>query len=178
MAALARRAVGLGACAAGLLSATVASPTHACSCVPTAGTPTEVLVAKSVRRQDAVFAGVVSMIADVPADDAAWRAQGGRHDSRPLLVMLRVKKVWKGDVGDRVAVHTHRQSAMCGYSFREEGEYLVYASRRKGRLWVSLCSRTRLLAAVGDEQELLDALTANGSRVPPPSAGVWLPPRR
>ena len=73
-----------------------------------------------------------------------------------VAVTLRVHKVWKGDVGEQVEVHTAGSSAACGYGFAIGETYLVYASRDEADpMRVSLCSRTAPLA---DAKEDLDFL--------------------
>lgn len=67
-----------------------------------------------------------------------------------LLVTLKVASVWKGVDGAEVVVHTPRDSAACGVSFKEGSEFLVYADKMKGDdielLTTNLCTRTKLLA--------------------------------
>ncbi len=124
----------------------------ACSCAP----PAPPLVA--LERADAVFAGVVLSI--VPAMDASV-----------LIVSFRVTAVWK-DVGSSTFdVYTSPWGATCGYSFRENEAYLVYAQRHTlaccgFRAVTGLCTRTK---HVSSAQEDFAALGEPDSAPPEPS---------
>lgn len=73
-----------------------------------------------------------------------------------LTVTLQVAKVWKGDIGDEVQVHTAGNSAACGYSFAKGETYLVYATRDEADpMRVSLCSRTAPVSKAGEDLEFL-----------------------
>jgi len=73
-----------------------------------------------------------------------------------LEITLRVKQVWKGELGEEVKVHTAGSGAACGYGFVEGRTYLVYAVQDDADpLRVSLCSRT---APIENAKEDLDFL--------------------
>ena len=98
---------------------------RACSCMRL--TPSEGLTSSH-----AVFTGEVTKI----EKNEATRFGG-------LEVTLRVKRVWKGELGEEVKVHTAASSAACGYTFVKGTTYLVYAVRDEADpMRVSLCSRT------------------------------------
>lgn len=63
--------------------------------------------------------------------------------------------MWKGTLGEDIAIRTLQTDAECGYSFEVGGEYLVYALLEDGALYTSICSRTNRLAAATDEVVLL-----------------------
>jgi len=90
---------------------------------------------EGVTSSQAIFTGEVTKI----EPNQATRFGG-------LEVTLRVKKVWKGDLGDKAHVHTAASSAACGYGFAMGQTYLVYVtSDEADPMRVSLCSRTALV---------------------------------
>ncbi len=103
-----------------------------CSCEPP-GTPLEALAS-----HDAVFTGRVVEIAETPEEDV-W-------------VLFKLSAVWKGVLGEDIAIRTEQTDAECGYSFEVGGEYLVYAfSLGNGDLYTGICSRTNPLAAATED---------------------------
>lgn len=134
----------------GLVGLTQTSEAKACSCMKTS--PAEGLSASY-----AVFTGKVTGVET--NEDTKF---GG------LTIHLEVNKVWKGDVGEEVDVHTAANSAACGYSFAKGKTYLVYATRDEADpMRVSLCSRTALerdakedLDFLGDPKKTFDDTSA------------------
>jgi len=122
----------------GLASFTQTSEARACSCMKV--TPSEGLSASY-----AVFTGEVTEI----EPNTATKFGG-------IEITLRVKKVWKGDIGERVQVRTAGSSAACGYNFVKGETYLVYADRDEADpMRVSLCSRTALVASAQVDLDFL-----------------------
>lgn len=122
----------------GLAGFTQTSEARACSCMKL--TPSEGLTSSY-----AVFTGEVTTI----EPNTATRFGG-------VEITLRVKKVWKGDIGAQVKVRTAGSSAACGYSFAKGETYLVYADRDEADpMRVSLCSRTALIANAQDDLDFL-----------------------
>ncbi|HEX6289822.1 MAG TPA: hypothetical protein VFZ66_11555 [Herpetosiphonaceae bacterium] len=119
----------------------------ACSCMMP-GPPQQELGLAS-----AVFTGTVAQ-QTAPQGPAVSSAD-------PVNVAFQVDQVWKGQVPRSVIVQTARDSASCGFTFQNGGEYLVYAQTIDGQLSVSLCSRTSLLADAQDD------LAALGQGTPP-----------
>jgi len=100
---------------------------------------------EGVTSSHAIFTGEVTKIA--PNEATKF---GG------LEVTLRVKKVWKGALGDEVQVHTAGSSAACGYGFAMGQTYLVYAtSDEADPMRVSLCSRTALVESAEEDLAFL-----------------------
>lgn len=60
-----------------------------------------------------------------------------------LRVRIDVHEVRKGMEDDEVDVHTPASGALCGFPFREDETYLVFAYQIAGTLDVSLCGRSR-----------------------------------
>ena len=114
---------------------------NACSCIqPTS--PQE-----SLEKSTAVFAGKVIDI-DIPNGIVVSSAD-------PVKVTFRVSKIWKGPDYKTLILTTARNGASCGYSFKENEEYIVYAYGEEDTLSTGICSRTRLLSsAQTDLQEL------------------------
>jgi MYXO-CTERM domain-containing protein len=122
----------------GLASLSQTSEARACSCM-------KLSPAEGLSSSYAVFTGKVTKVE--------------RNESTKfggLSVTLQVGKVWKGDVGEEVEVHTAGNSAACGYSFAKGETYLVYASRDEADpMRVSLCSRTALVSNADEDLEFL-----------------------
>jgi len=66
-------------------------------------------------------------------------------------VHFQVVRSFKGSSQESLAASTANSSASCGYGFEEGKSYLVYASQEEGALWVSLCSRTALIADASED---------------------------
>lgn len=103
--------------------------TYACSCAPP-GTPEEALA-----QSELVFRGTVTSI--------------GSSDQEGLLeVNFHVETVWKGPDSEALTLFTPRDSAACGYPFKEQVEYVVYS-------WdgadVGRCGRTAPVELAGED---------------------------
>ena len=124
-----------------VLTATLlsASPASACSCIID-WTPLENLEAAA-----AVFTGRVVAVFPLV----------GEYGEEIFVYSIQTHMVWKGDSKPYQIVYSARDSAQCGLVLTEEEDYLLYASRVGGDLYVNLCSRSTLVAFA---QEDLDAL--------------------
>ncbi len=109
------------------LTSGLAARVRACSCP-------ERTLEEGIAEARAVFEGTVTDI-----------ASNGATPFGGLLVTLRVAKVWKGKPSDEVSVLTASNGAVCGFPFRAEERYLVYAfaDTPDEMLRVSLCSLTK-----------------------------------
>ena len=114
----------------------------ACSCLPP-GSPTE-----SAAQASAVFRAQV----------VAVERLEGRQGAQYQRATLRVSTVWKGAATSETVVYTGSNSADCGYTFQQGGEYVIYANTNTatndwpgGGLTTSICSRTRPLAEAADD---------------------------
>ncbi len=114
-------------------------PAEACTCVD----PPPPLVA--LCRADAVFAGVVVGVRDPNG------APDAEESAEPVSYTIRVQSVWKGDVGDTAVVRTARLASQCGYPFRGDDAYLIYARRDSAGLTTNLCTRTSLLERASND---------------------------
>lgn len=115
----------------------------ACSCAQPSS-PKE-----SIGQSTAVFAGKVVDI-DVPSGIVT-----SSGDS--VKVTFEVSEIWKGSDYKTLVITTARDSATCGYDFKKNEEYIVYAYGEENKLSTDICSRTKLLTnAQEDLQELGD----------------------
>jgi len=122
----------------GLLGVAHSSEARACSCMKLS--PSE-----GLSSSHAVFTGEVI---DIKPNEVT-RFRG-------LEITLRVQRVWKGTLDEKIAVHTAGSGAACGYGFVKGRTYLVYAVQDEADpLRVSLCSRT---APIENAKEDLDFL--------------------
>ena len=96
----------------------------------------------------------------LPCDDAIWRADAvfvGRVESivpegTERRVELEGVEVFRGPQASRMTIATGYSGGDCGYPFRVGESYLVYASRASdGRLYTSICSRTRSVGEAADD---------------------------
>lgn len=141
--------------AAALLMFTVhADRAHACSCAAS-GPPCQ-----GYFQVDAVFAGTVTAISDLDGtgDDRLFERR---------LVRFATQRAFRGVEGTTVDVFTGMGGGDCGYAFKTGEQYLVYASRRQGRLTTGICSRTRPLAEAAEDLKFIQGIGAApaGARV-------------
>jgi len=100
-----------------------------CSCMLD-DKPLGVQVKRAFKNSTAIFSAEVISVTDDPADEYS------------LIVKMKVGKYWKGKIGKEVVVKTARQSAMCGYYFEVDHNYVVYAFGEKTEMKTDNCSRT------------------------------------
>lgn len=119
-------------------SASPAPPTPAgaarCTCISPKRPPCEVWWQTS-----AIFVGRVTRMRTVTDETE----DGQERQSQ--IVTLRVQERWQGVEGERdVEVRTGAGGGDCGFDFRRDGVYLVYANASvlSGRLETGICSRT------------------------------------
>lgn len=129
---------------------------HACSCALN-DPPKEAL-----EKSTAVFAGKVIDI----------ETPGGTMVSSfdPVKVTFDVSTLWKGPDDKTLVVTTARSVASCGYGFRKDQEYMVYARGEEDALRTGICSRTTSLAnAQVDLERLGEGLGEGKVPIPQPS---------
>ncbi len=124
---------------------------------------------------DAVFVGTVT--------DAEWqwnvvnwtttqmrnwlRVDGGHYiaPSSHLVATMAIEAVIKGEVPEKVTVHTYPPDNWCGVDFKLGEKYLVYATRdaRNGwQLWSGRCSRSDDAEKLGSEIEAITRYKQSG----------------
>ena len=116
---------------------------NACSCISPAP-PKE-----SLEESTAVFVGKVIDI-DVPSGIVVSNVVS-------VNVTFEVSKIWKGHDYKNLVLTTARGGASCGYPFKENEVYIVYAYGEEGILSTHTCSRTRLLSSAQDDLQELGA---------------------
>ncbi|REK76648.1 hypothetical protein [Paenibacillus paeoniae] len=90
-----------------------------------------------------------------------------RSSATPITWTFEVHEIWKGKVSPAISVVSVQASESCGYEFKEGSRYIVYARNSGNSLEVSLCSRTALHSAAGQDLAELGV----GSVPPQPQAG-------
>lgn len=157
-----RRAHGwIGATAFLVLTFVLVSDAGACSC-EAPGPPCQ-----NAFRVDAVFAGTVRSITELPDDRPPLRPGEGRI---PLAVRVDFDTVtaFRGIDGSTASIVTAGSGPACGYTFKVGERFLVYASKsRDGGFSTSICSRTRPMADAAEDLRFLETLSApaKGARV-------------
>lgn len=142
-------AIVLGSAAIGPESAS------ACSCAIVSD------VREAKQSSDAVFDGTV-----IDKKSANKIFSGSSAD--PVSWTFEVHEVWKGKVAPVITVTSAESDESCGYEFQEGHRYVVYARQTGETLDVSLCSRTALQSAAGQDLADLGA----GSLPPKPAAAA------
>lgn len=148
---------------ASMVLAFLCLPSYSCSCDPVLDPQTE---AKSA---DAVFSGKVI---DIAAPSSAWLLNSSFpfvHRSKQIhyRITFDVREVWKGaGIASRTIVKTIPWGTLCGYHFKKDEQYLVYASNRPNGLETWMCSRTRTISNASEDLLILGPGSAPVSSVP------------
>jgi hypothetical protein len=124
----------------------------ACSCLPTKST------AQELEQSTAVFSGKVIQIK---------RRKQAENIFASVEVTFRVEKAWKGLKRKTITVYTSSNSASCGYSFRVNQTYLVYANGNdEDKLSTGICSRTKRIKDAREDLKELGKGKAIAKNVP------------
>nr|WP_315397062.1 hypothetical protein [uncultured Duganella sp.] len=142
------------ACGAAASACTVAPGEYAASL--------QSMVKNAVGRSAAVFAGKVTAIDYIPANDPAG---SGRENQ---VVRLAASAWWKGIGSRAVTLHTANSRDAAGntgmeahqYPYEVGKSYLIYAYESRDGLHADICTRTKAMAEAGGEIPVLDALKA------------------
>ena len=130
----------------------------ACSCMP------ERPVCEAFGGSTAVFVGRV-------VGAAEQKTEAGENGIKSTYdvgsIYFAVEEAFSGvKARTRVTIHSGTGGADCGYWFRRGERYLVYAyGDEKGKLYTSICSRTRPLAAADEDLPFLRTLPPEGTGV-------------
>ena len=146
------------AAAFGLLLVIPARYAAACSCESSGPS------CQNYFRVDAVFAGTVTSISEVPDPDAPPLRPDELRIPRSVRVEFALSNAFRGGItGATVSVTTAGSGPACGYTFKIGEQYLVYAHRPKdgSGLSVSLCSRTRPLANATEDLAFFQTLNVS-----------------
>src|SRR5690606_25529228 len=106
---------------------------YACSCAEPFS------VDEELKLKTAIFSGKVVEISEEK------KLFGSSND--PILVTFDVTSSWKGVDKSQVTIRTAKYEESCGYTFKMNTEYLVYAYGEKDDLKTGYCGRTDLLTA-------------------------------
>jgi hypothetical protein len=128
-----------------ILTLSLTSYSHACSCLGF-GPACTAAVSPDVA---AVFLGVVESIGSSPW---YWPL------SSQLKVSFSVQENFKGVSAQKVSVVTNSSEAACGFPFKRNERYIVYAYRHLGVLYTSICQRTLPARLVEKDLEYLRTL--------------------
>lgn len=120
-----------------MLLITVTGVSHACDCILTPSAE------KAYATATEVFSGTVLSIEKTGATDSMWMS---------VKITFSVTKVWKG--AETRIIFTDMGSN-CGYSFKTESAYLVYATDQEGVLQTNICTRTKLLQHAEEDLKYL-----------------------
>lgn len=125
-----------------------AENSYACSCF-SSSEPREKQIEEAYLKAGAVFSGRVISI------------RQSRTNKSYFTVRFKVAKSWKGASRGVIAIDTEKDSAMCGFYFKNGKKYLVYAHGKSGDFSTNNCSRTMMLTADGDAQYLNELTRKN-----------------
>lgn len=128
---------------------------YACSCAFNES------VKEERERNDAVFEGTAIAVKQ-PFSPFS------RSSASKVKTTFEVNEVWKGKVARTIEVTSAQSGASCGFEFLEGQRYLVYARTTGDSLDVSLCSRTALYSAAG--QDIVELGELGSSSIPPEPA--------
>jgi hypothetical protein len=78
----------------------------------------------------------------------------------PLLrVTFQVDQRWKGVDSSQISIYTAISEASCGFSFRVDTTYLVYAYQTQYALMTNLCMRTKPLSRAAEDLAFLTTVS-------------------
>ena len=117
------------------------STTFACSCLQPP--PVEV----ELERKTAVFSGKVIKIEDT--------TRINQSSGDLLKIIFEVRSSWKGMNQPQAIVYTTRDSASCGFNFKLNEDYVVYAYGEEEKLMTGLCERTKSLDIAHEDLKAL-----------------------
>ncbi|MEM6337454.1 MAG: hypothetical protein AAF752_12865 [Bacteroidota bacterium] len=80
-----------------------------------------------------------------------------------LRVRMSVDGVWKDVEATEITVATADNEAACGFPFRLDEQYIVYARALNSEFATTLCDRTQLLSRAGEDLAELGPPTAVGT---------------
>ena len=104
-------------------TAMTAPPCWACSCAPSSKK-------EKGQNADVVFTGKVI-------------SKETLGDTTDLKVRFQVGKVYKGEANKQTNVFTTTKGSLCGYKFKEDTKYTVFAYYSDGKKYTSTCTGTK-----------------------------------
>lgn len=118
----------------------------ACSCNMDPNPP-----CRSVGSADAIFEGAVLEREKIETDN---------EDYTRRRFTVKVKKIYKGSLGDAVFIYTGNGDSDCGYRFEIGSRYLIYASEYDGRLSTNKCTRTSRMKYAKEDADYLSRFSS------------------
>lgn len=106
-------------------------------------------------KTDAVFTGLVT-------DSSIITVEGTSVKYQQRMTRIALDQVYRGVEGTGVEIFTSVEGSECGYDFKKNERYVIYAHRSPtdGKLSTSLCSRTKLLSEAKEDLEFLHGLSS------------------
>jgi len=120
---------------------------RACTCM-SSGLPCE-----SYWNTPVVFSGRVAEITTFTSDEKEHRGFPQKS------VKFAVNQAFRGISGATAEVITASQGSACGYDFKLNENYLVYADNSKGKIYTGICTRTGLLSEADEDIEYINNLS-------------------
>jgi hypothetical protein len=81
------------------------------------------------------------------------QTQGIDNNEKNFVVKTRVVKYWKGNFEEEITIRTSKEKSACGFPFRKDKYYLIYAIGAKHPK-VTSCSRTSELNSTNAYSDL------------------------
>jgi len=100
-----------------------------------------------------VFSGRVAEIMTFISDEEEYRGFPQKS------VRFVVNQAFRGISTTTVEIITNSQGSACGYDFKLNESYLVYANNYRGKVHTSICSRTQLLSKAVEDIEYINNLS-------------------
>ena len=119
----------------------------ACSCkIPVFGETLKKQVKDEIDESAAIFSATVLKVTE-------------KRENDYVAVEIKIIKVWKGNLSQKVTILTGRDDGDCGFRFKVGTNYLVYAHQSSddlSKLATSICTRTKRFTEAKAEIKLLD----------------------
>jgi hypothetical protein len=125
-----------------ILTLAFTSPAIACDCLEPWHNAFQEL-----ENSEAVFIG---QVVDAKEVKVSTGKNAGSFDYQ-MEVKFMIEKRLKGVEGIKVVLYTGSRCCECGFSFKRNEKYLVFAYMYEGRLSTDYCTRTKRLARAGKD---------------------------
>jgi 5-hydroxyisourate hydrolase-like protein (transthyretin family) len=121
----------------------------ACTCAFGGGAPCQ-----EYWRADAVFSGTVIGSTEVKVPNVSYQWMERK-------IRVAITEAYRGVEGGQIEISTGLGGGDCGYPFKVNQAYLIYAFRSKedGKLHASICTRTRPINEIKEDVEFFKSLS-------------------
>jgi hypothetical protein len=82
------------------------------------------------------------------------------HKVAQRLFRFQVQEAFRGATGSELDVITGFGGGDCGYDFRPQMKYLVYAYRQEDRIYTNICTRTRAFADASEDLSYIRSISS------------------